>query len=154
MKTRHRSRVALILGSLALIAALAPAPQEAAKVQVDRLKELAEARATVCRRMVDYYRESLKGPPKPNRDPDDWYAASYEPIELWTRRLVEARLDAAAGPDERIAILASEVERIDKFSGEIRAIADANPSLKVIADQVDFGRLEIEFRLTKEKAGR
>jgi hypothetical protein len=156
MMKRPRLKIALALGSLALLAALAPAPQEVAKVTVNvgQLKELAEARAKVCQRMVDYYRDTLKAPPKPNRDPDDWYAASYEPIEIWSRRLLDARLDSAASPDERITLLAAEVERIAKFAGEIRGIAEANPGLKVIADQVDFMRLEVEFRLAKEKAAR
>jgi hypothetical protein len=154
MTTHRRSRVALALGTLALIAALAPAPQDAKRGDAGRPRQLAEARAKVCLRMVEYYRDALKAPPKPNRDPDDWFAASYEPIETWSRRLLDARLDASAGPDERITLLAAEVERIDKFAGELRVIAEGNPSMKIIADQVDFLRLEVEFRLAKEKAAR
>jgi hypothetical protein len=155
--THRVSRVALTLGLLSLIAALAPAPQEVAKDKVGPLKELAEARAKVCERMLDYYRESLKAPPAPGnavQSPGDRYAAGYEPIELWSRRLIDAKIDAAADLDARIVILASEVERINKFASELKEIAKNEPEWKVVSDRVEFYRLEAEYRLAKEKGGR
>ncbi len=155
MIARPRPQITLALGTFALMAALAPAPQDSPKAKAGGLKELAEARAKVCQRMVDYYREALlNAPPKPNRDPDDLYESSYQPIEIWSRRLVEAKLDAAAGPEERIAVLAAELGRLKKIDGEIRPVADQNPSLKILADQLEFIRLEVEFRHAKEMAGR
>ncbi len=107
--------------------------------------------------MLDYYRESLKAPPAPGdpaRSPAERYAAGYEPIELWSRRLVDARLDGAATADERIAVLNAEVERIAKFSTEISGIARNEPEWRVVADRTEFYRLDAEYRLAKEKAGR
>src|SRR3954452_3389050 len=124
--TRHPSRAALALGTFALVAALAPAPQ--APDKPGPLRELAGARVKVCERMLDFYRESFRAPPVAGaapQSPADPYAANYEPLELWSRRLADARLDAAAGPDERVAILAGEVERIKKFAGELKEMAKA-----------------------------
>jgi hypothetical protein len=156
---RPQLPLALCLGSLALIAALAPAPQEIVKVRVGvgKLKDLAESRAKVCERMLDYYRESLKAPPAPGdpvSSPAERYAAGYEPIQLWSSRLVEARLDAALDLDARVAILASEVERINKFATELKEIAKNEPEWRVVSDRVEFYRLEAEYRLVKEKGGR
>jgi hypothetical protein len=155
MITQRISPSALALGALALIAALAPAPQ--APEKVGPLRELAEARAKVCERMLDFYRESLKAPvPRGGvaQEPQERYAAGYEPIELWSRRLVDAKLDAAKGPGDRVAILAAEVERIKKFAADVKGVAAAEPEWKIVADKVEFYLLDAEYRLEKEKAGR
>jgi hypothetical protein len=104
--------------------------------------------------MLDYYREVLKAPPKPNVEPQQTYAEGYEPIELWSRRLADARLDAAANAEERVSILAGEVERIRKFSGDIKEIANTQNEWRSVADRVEFYELDAEYRLAKEKAGR
>jgi hypothetical protein len=152
---RRTSRAALALGTFALTAALAPAPQ--APDKAGPLKELAEARVKVCERMLDFYRESFKAPPAAGvapQSPADRYAANYEPLELWSRRLADARLDLASRPDERVAILLGEVDRIRKFSGDLREMARAEPEWRIVSDKVEFYQLDAEYRLAKEKAGR
>ena len=118
---------------------------------------MAEARVKVCERMLDYYRESMKAPPAPGdpvQVPADRYAAGYEPIQLWSRRLVDAKLDAAADLEGRLGILAAEVDRIKTFEVGVKEMAKNEPEWKVVADRIEFYRLEAEFRLAKEKGVR
>ena len=152
MRPRHGSRLSLALGSFSLLAALAPAPRE--QDQAGPSRELASARAKLCERMVDYYREAQKNPPKPNNQDADAYLATYEPIELWSRRLADARLEAAKAPEERVAILAGEVERLKKIAGDLRELAQTAQTIRVLADTMTFHQLDAESRLAREKDGR
>jgi len=151
-RTRHATA---IIGLLALASSLAPAPQAPTDPARDP-RAISREKAAICRRMVDYYRESIKAPPR-NVDPlgpAGRYAADYEPIELWSRRLADAGLEAAADAGERAAILQGEVDRIGKFSGEIAEMGRDSPEWKVVADRVGYYRLDAEYRLAREKAGK
>jgi hypothetical protein len=146
----------MILAAIALITSLAPAPQQVAPTQVGELKTLADARVKICDKMLDYYRESLKGPPAPGDplNPAQRYAAGYEPIQVWSKRRVDAQLDGAADHEGRVKVLSDEVDRIQKFAGELRSIAQGQPEWQVVSDTAEFYRLEAEYRLSKEKASR
>lgn len=147
----------VLLGALAVLPALAPSPQILVKPKVGEIKRLADERAKLAERMLDYYRESLKAPPAPGdpiQNPAARYAAGYEPIRVWSRHLLDARLDGAANAEGRIRILATEIERIEKFEKGIQEMAKNNPEWRVVADGVAFNRLEIESRLAKEKEDR
>ena len=76
-------------------------------------------------------------------------------VELWTRRAVEARLDAAPGREERVAILLEDVERTKAIEARIKAIADDLPGFsKLDSLKAEYYRLDAESRLAREKAGR
>ncbi len=156
MRERRNRQASAIFGLLALASSLAPAPQAPATPPREP-KVIAESKAEVCRRMVDYYRATLQAPPRGGVEPlspADRYAAGYEPIELWSRRLADARLDATADPAGRAAILQAEVDRIGKFSGDVQQMARDAPEWKFVADRLEYYRLDAEYRLAMEKAGK
>jgi hypothetical protein len=147
---RRSSQVSLALGSLALIAALAPAPQGPAGA--GPLKELAEARAKVARTIADFYADPRLAA-QDNKGPLPGLPAA-DSVELWMRRNVDARLDSAPGRDDRIAILAEDVERTKAIEARIKAIVENTPGLaKIDTFKAEYYRLDAEYRLAKEKAG-
>jgi hypothetical protein len=150
---RNRSRIALVLGSLALIVALAPAPQELVQAKVGQLKDLANAKAAVARKIADFFADprlaamDVKG--------DGRGIPGTDQVELWTRRVVDAKLDAAPDRDQRIAILTEDVERTKAIEARLKAIADDVPGFaKLDSFKAEYYRLDAEYRLAKEKAGR
>ncbi len=146
-----RSRLGLALGGIALIAALAPAPR--APAEANTLKSLAEARANVARKVADYYADRRLAPPAGG--PEQQVIAAGEQVELWTRRNVDARLDAATGRDERVAILAEDLQRTRAIEARLKELAEGDPAFsKIDAFKAEFYRLDAEYRLEREKAGR
>ena len=149
--TRRTSRVGLALGSFALIAALAPAPQ--ASDEAGDLRKLATARAEVGKKIADYYADPRLAAQEVRGEARGIPGA--EQVELWTRRAVDARLDASPGRDDRIAILAEDFERTKAIEARIKALADNTPGfVKLDAFKAEYHRLDAEYRLAKEKAGR
>ena len=149
--TRRSSQVALALGSLALFAALAPAPQ--ASGEAGTLKAMAEARAKLARTIADYYAD----PRLATQDAKGLVPGlpGAEPVEFWMRRSVDARLDATPGRDERVAILAEELERTRAIEARIKAIMENTPGLaKIDSFKAEYYRIDAEYRLAREKAGR
>jgi hypothetical protein len=107
--------------------------------------------------MLDFYRESLKAPPAPGdpvKGPAERYMAGYEPIQVWSKRLLEARLDGSADVEGRVRVLTEEVERMKKFEVELPRFAQGEPEWRIVIDSAAFYRLEVEYRLAKEKASR
>ncbi len=155
-KPQRTLLVGVFLGGLALFPALAPAPQELARPKVGELKDLADQRVKVCERMLDYYRESQKAPPAPGDQLSDSarYAAGYEPIQLWSDRLLDARLDGSADRKGRIKVLAAEVDRLKKLEAEILAVAANQAEWVIAARRIEFYRLQAEFRLARERSSR
>jgi hypothetical protein len=150
---RHRSTVALALGSLALFAALAPAPQEVSKARVGQLKELSEAKATVARKVADFFAD-----PRLVELVEAMGVARGIPgadqVEFWNRRVVDAKLDAALNLEGRIAILQEDVDRTKAIEARLKAIAEAEPGMvKLDSLKAEYYRLDAEYRLAKEKAG-
>jgi hypothetical protein len=150
---QDQSRVALVLGSLAMIAALAPAPQGPDVVLAGSLKGLAESKAAVARKIADFFADprlaamDVKG--------DGRGVPGTDQVELWTRRVVDARLDAASDHDQRIAILTEDFERTKAIEARIKAIADDVPGFaKLDSFKAEYYRLDAEYRLAKEKVGR
>jgi len=148
---RTRSQVALVLGLLCLTSALAPAPQ--AGDETSALKKLAEARAAVARKIADFFADprlaALDGKAEGRGIP------GADQVEIWTRRVVDARLDAATDRDQRIAILTEDLERTKAIETRLKAIADEVPGFtKLDSIKAEYYRLDAEFRLAKEKAGR
>jgi hypothetical protein len=155
----HRSIVSLALGSLALIAALAPAPQQQVKVpQAEDLTKamaiaaLAEAKAVVARKIADFFADprlvELEGKGIIRGIP------GADQVEIWTRRVVDAKLDAALNVEARIAILQEDLGRTKAIEARLKAIADAEPGMaKLDSLKAEYYRLDAEYRLAKEKAG-
>jgi hypothetical protein len=156
----HRSIVSLALGSLALIAALAPAPQQ--QVKVGQIKELAEAmalaklseaKAAVARKIADFFADprlvamETKG--------DGRGIPGTDQVEFWTRRVVDAKLDAALNIDGRIAVLQEDFDRTKAIEARLKAISEAEPGMvKLDSLKAEYYRLDAEYRLAKEKGGR
>jgi hypothetical protein len=146
----------LILGSIALIAALAPAPQAPA----DHLKELAAEKARIAKQVADFY-EDIRLAPDGGRPPAP--LPGQDAVETWTRLAVDARLDASASKQERIAILTEDLERTKAIEARLKDMADAeavarvaalNRLVRIDAMKARYFRLDAEYRLEKEKAGR
>jgi len=149
---RHRSQVALALGSLALIAALAPAAPQAPD-EAGKLRALADSKARVAKKIADFYAD-LRLAPQGGR-PEREVIVGGEQVEAWMRRFVDARLDAVSRPEERIAILSEDLERIRAIEARLKELADASPEFaKLDMLKAEFYRLDAEYRLAKEKAGR
>lgn len=152
MKTRRGSHVALALGSLAVFAALAPAPQEVARDKAGQLKTLAEARASVARKIADFFADPRLAALEVRGEGRG--VPGTDQVEVWTRRVVDAKLDAAPGRDERVAILQQDVERTKAIEARIKALADDAPGFaKLDSFKAEYYRLDAEYRLAKEKAG-
>ena len=147
----QRPQVALALGSLTLIAALAPAPQ--APDEAGSLKKLAVARAGVARNIADFFADPRLAAMESKGESRGVPGADQ--VEIWMRRSVDARLDAATGRDERVAVLSEDLERTRAIEARIKAIADVTPGLgKIDALKAEFHRLDAEYRLAREKAGK
>ena len=74
---------------------------------------------------------------------------------MWTRRGVDARLDAATNRDDRVAILQEDVERTRAIEARIKAIADQVPGFaRIDAFKAEYYKVDAEYRLAREKAGR
>jgi hypothetical protein len=147
----RRSNVALALGPLALVAGLAPSPRAADEAAT--LKNLAVARAAVARKVADFFADprlaamDAKG--------ENRAMPGADQVEVWTRRVVEARLDAATNRDERVAILTQDLERTRAIETRLKAIAEDEPGLaKLDALKGEYYRLDAEYRLASEKDGR
>ena len=149
--TRRGSQVALALGSLAVIAALAPGPQ--ASGEAATLKALAESRAKVARTIADFYADPRLAAQE-GKSPLQGLPGGDQ-VESWMRRVVDARLDATPGRDERIAILSEDLERTRAIEARIKAIVENTPGLaKIDSLKAEYYRIDAEYRLAKEKAGR
>ena len=157
---RRKSAIALALGSFALIATLAPAPQAPAEgdnpkdlAQALKLITLAQARAGVARKIADFYVDRRLGPP--DRKSDLESIPGSEQVEFWTRKYVDAKLETANGAEERIAILTEDFDRTKAIEARIRELVENDPAFaKLDAFKAEFYRLDAECRLTKEKLGR
>ena len=151
MATRSGPRMAPIFGPLAVVAALAPGPRAADDAGTPRI--LAEAKAGVARKIADFFADprlaSLETKGESRGVP------GTDQVELWTRRSVDARLDAAPGRDERVAVLVEDVERTKAIEARINALADNTPGFgKLDAMKAEYNRLDAEYRLARERNGR
>ncbi|WP_435010687.1 hypothetical protein P12x_001966 [Tundrisphaera lichenicola] len=142
----------LWLGSLALIAALAPAAPTLDPA--DDVKELAKARVKVAQEILKQYREYLLAPAGEKGIPAPLVVA--EEIQGWTRKVFEARLEAASDAAERLGILAEEVKAAVDFEDQVKALVGGNPTGldRMSVSKAEFIRLEAESRLAREKAGK
>ena len=77
-------------------------------------------------------------------------------VEFWTRRVVDARLEAATDRDQRIAILAEDFERTKAIEARMKESPTTTPwrSSSSIRFKAEFYRLDAEYRLAKEKGSR
>jgi hypothetical protein len=140
----------LILGSFGLFASLAPAPQ--ASDEAGALKALAERKASVARKIADFFADPRLAEAGRN---DVLSNPASEQLELWMRRSIDARHDASPGRNERLAILAEEVERTKAIEARIKTlIENERGPAKLDAFKAEFYRLDAEYRLAKEKAGK
>jgi len=149
---RTGKRLSMAFGSLALIAALAPAPL--APDDAGDLKALAQAKVKLAREILAQYRAYLVAPPGEKGIPATLDVA--EQIRSWTRQLADARLEAAETKAERLAILAEEVASAKEFLTLVKELVGGGAAGmdKISYRKADYARLEAEVRLAREKAGR
>src|SRR5947209_8385459 len=149
---RTRKQASLAIGSLALAAALAPAPP--APDDASDLKSLAQARVKVAREILAQYREYLVAPPGEKGIPAPLDVA--EQIRSWSRQLADARLEAAEDHAERLKILGEEVASAAEFEKLVKELVGGNATGldKLSARKSEFARLEAEVRLAREKVSR
>jgi hypothetical protein len=149
--TRRRIRQALGLGGLTLIVALAPSPQAAD--EAGKLRQLAESKAQVAKKIADFYAD-IRLAPQGGR-PEREGIPGGDQVEIWMRRFVDSRLEAAARAQDRIAILTEDLDRLKAISARLKELAEASPEfVKLDALKAEFALLDAEYRLTKEKLGR
>ena len=150
--TRRRPQVALALGGLALIAALAPSPRS--PDEAGDLRKLAEAKAEIGKKIADFLAD-FRLAPGAGFIQGHGLNMLNEQVEDWNRRVVDARLDAASGKDERVVILTDDVRRSKAIEARIKQLADQEGGpAKIDGFKAEFYRLDAEYRLAKEKAGR
>lgn len=150
MRTLRRSRVALALGPLALVAALAPAPRGGDEAAM--MKKLAEAKAAAAKKIADFFAD----PRLASFDIKEGRGVpGADQLEIWTRRAFDARLEAATGRDDRIAILNEDVERTRAIEARLRSLAEGESGFaRLDLFKAEYFRLDAEYRLAKEKDGR
>jgi hypothetical protein len=146
------TRVSLAIGSLALLAALAPAPL--APDDANDLKVLAQAKVKLAREILAQYREYLVAPPGEKGVPSSLEVA--EQIQSWARQLADARLEAAENHAQRLTILGEEVASAKEFEKLVKDLVGGNAAGldKMSARKAEYARLEAEVRLAREKASR
>jgi hypothetical protein len=138
----------LILGAVALFPALAPAPQAS---DDGKLKALAEAKAAVARKIVEFYADARLAPPANRLEAQG--VPVFDQVEIWSRRLLDSRLDATPVKAERVAILGEEVDRTKAIEARIKELAERESGFgKLDGFKAEFNRLDAEYRLLKEKA--
>jgi hypothetical protein len=149
---RIGKRRSAAIGSLALLAALAPAPRS--PEGVDDWKSLSRVKVKVAREILAQYREYLVAPPGEKGVPAMLEVA--EQIQSWSRQLVDARLDAAADKAERLTILGEEVASAREFEKVVKELVGGGAAGldQLSARKAEFARLDAEVRLAREKAGR
>jgi hypothetical protein len=149
---RQFRTLSLALGSLALVAALAPAPP--APDAAGDLKVLAEAKVKLAREILAQYREYLVAPPGEKGVPAPLEVA--EQIQSWARQLADTRLEAAEGHAHRLVILGEEVASAKEFEKLVKDLVGGNAAGmdRMSARKAEFARLEAEVRLAREKASR
>lgn len=160
--TRNRPRVTLFLGSLATLAALAPAPRAADEPET--LRALALAKVAMAKKIADFYAEprsvlvdrQLNAPGRPTL-PDEVRASIQlqDEIEVWAKKTVDAKIEVSASRDERIAILAEDLNRTRANEKRLKDLAENMAEFtKLVVFKAEFYRLEAEYRLAMEKNGR
>jgi hypothetical protein len=115
------------------------------------LKSLAESKAGVAKKIADFYADPRFAAMEAK---DRRGIPGTDQVEFWTRRQVDARLDAAPGKAERIAILQQDADRTRAIEARINAIRENESGLIIDALKAEYTRLDAEFRLAKEKDGR
>jgi hypothetical protein len=145
-------RVSMAIGSLALVAALAPAPL--APDDASDLKALAQAKIKLAQEILAQYREYLVAPPGEKGIPAPLEVA--EQIQSWARQLADARLEAAEDHAKRLTILGEEVASAREFEKLVKELVGGNAAGldRMSARKAEFARLEAEVRLAREKASR
>jgi hypothetical protein len=144
--------ITLVLGSLSLATSLAPAPR-ADDAEAATIKALAGQKAAVSRKIADFYADPRLAGLDPKGDSPS--LAGMEQVEVWMRRSVDARLEAAGNQDERLAILQEDLERTRAIESRIKAVAEGTPGMaKIDSFKAEYYRLDSEQRLAREKLGR
>ena len=127
MMPRRSSRIGQTIGLITVFAALAPAPRA-----VDggpTLRELAASRAEVSRKIIDFYVDLRLVPPNgAGKSPTELFPDG-ELVETWARRNVDARLDAAERPEDRIAILKSDLDRTLAIEAKVKELTVGNDQI-------------------------
>jgi hypothetical protein len=101
--------------------------------------------------------EGLKNPP-PAGVVDDQQSRLFswmERLVTWSRRWMEAELDASDREADKIAAIEGHVKRLKKWEDEFAPVAQGEPAAsRLMLDTLRYHRLEGEYWLAKAKAER
>lgn len=145
--TSRSLRDGLILGSILMVAALAPAAPDRAP----RLKELARARLEVARTMYEDVELELKEPgPGDQRQMIERMSSIMERLATWSRRWMEAERDAGDAKAAKVAAIASHVKRLKKWEDDLRPVEQVWG--RKLLNTLKFYRLEAESWLAEAES--
>ena len=160
MRSRRASRWGLGCAGVLAIAALAPAaplpagaePAPAAQAKAAAARDAAQAKVKAATEVLAMCREFLVAPPGQRGTPPPIEVA--EQIQSWSRALADAKLEAAATREERLAVLAEALERARVFEGEVKDLAgnEASGLTRLTAAKAAYYRADAEARLLREQA--
>ena len=155
--SRPLRRWGIVLGLAVVGGALAPAPSPGPPGPPPRLKELAEGRAKLARRLFEAAEKMVVAPPavdpaanaaRPARDVSE--------LARWSRGWMEADRDLAADEAGRTRALQAHLDRLKKWRQPFRELAArsiAGVTQKEV-DMLEFFVLEAESELVKAEGRR
>ena len=153
MPSRRADRWGLRCGGLLVAVALAPADPAQEPLSTDApVQATAEAKIKAAEEVLAMCREFLIAPPGERGTPPPFEVA--EQIQLWSRHLTDARLEAAGDHAERVKILTEAFDRAKGFETEIKDLAgnEASGLTKLTATKAIYYRADAEARLAREQA--
>ena len=153
MLSRRADRWGFWCGGLLLAAGLAPATPTQEPAAIDAtVHAKADAKIKAAEEVLAMCREFLIAPPGERATPPPFEVA--EQIQLWSRNLTDARLEATNDRAERIKILTEASERAKGFEVEIKDLAgnEASGLTKLTAHKAIYYRADAEAQLAREQA--
>jgi hypothetical protein len=139
----------LTLGLILVFGALSAAPPD----EPAGLKENAEARLKLARKVYAEAEEMLTAPPPDAKVPPP-LMEGIDRLSSWSRKWAEAEQDAADTKGKRVAAVQSHVDRMKKWEGVVKDLVGggAGRAAAIDADLLEFDRLEAEAWLMRTKA--
>ena len=153
MPSRRMDHWGFRCGGLLVAVALAPTPpaQEPSSTNAP-VRATSEAKVKAAEEVLAMCREFLIAPPGERGTPLPFEVA--EQIQLWSRNLTDAHLEATDDHAERIKILTEAFDRAKGFEAEIKDLAgnEASGLTKLSATKAIYYRADAEARLAREQA--
>ncbi len=154
MRNRRASRWGLRWAGLLVAVAMAPAAPVAPLVpaaDTEAIRATSQAKIKAANEILAMCREFLIAPPGERGAPPPLEVA--EQIQLWSRVLTDAKLEAATTHDERIQVLTEAFDRAKGYESEIKDLVgnEASGLNKITASKATYYRVDAEGRLLREK---